>query len=152
MSDDDSSAADALRAGRTSMQIAVDELHRFVARLDQSASIVSVSRTVDATLVRFQLGESTSGASALALLAATRVAYPFSTCSICESAGDGSTQLHVLLHTAREEYRQAREIAYNRRVIRAISLLSRVCFAASILCFSCLFYPVAISPSLVGEQ
>jgi hypothetical protein len=122
-----------------------------VQHLDHGASVIGVNKTHDSTLVRISLGHESNGASTLAVLTATRVAYPFSTVTLVESGIDGSSLLNVLLHTAREEYRQASEYVASKPAARFVLLFSKFLFAMSLLSFSCLFYSAAISPSLARQ-
>lgn len=143
--------SDTLLDNRSQMQLSVDELLRFVQHLDKGANVLGVSKSHDSTLVRITLGTESIAVSPFALLTATRLAYPFSTVSVVESAIDGGAQLHVILHTAREEYKQASECVSSRPIARCIMLISKAFFAMSLLSFSCLFYSAAISPSLAHE-
>jgi hypothetical protein len=128
------------------MRKMVSELIRFVQHLDKGSTVLGVNKSQSSTLVRIALGSDCTGASAMAVLTATRVAYPVSTVTITESSIDGHTQLQVFIHASKEEYRMITNCVVSRPFPRLMLFLSKSFFMMSVLSFSCLLYAATISP------
>ena len=148
----DVNVADVLVNGRSQTQLVVEDLQQFVKRVDSGAVLLGVNKTCDSTLVRISLSEQTSAVAAIALRTAVSISYPLCTTSIVESATDGNMRLHVLLHTAREEYRQASALVAERPLVRLVNTISKSLFLLAGLSFSCLLYASVISPQVTLES
>ena len=112
-----------------------------VAKLDSGAHLLGASKAPgSSTLLRLKLSSEISAAQAMALLAAVRISHPLSTVSLVESALDGSSHLHVLLHTLGERYRRACLNLRDRRFFRAIRALEKLILGAFVLSFVTLLY------------
>lgn len=126
---------------RDELEVASAGVLGVVSRLDSEAHLLGASKAPgSSTLLRLKLSSEITAPQAMALLAAVRISHPLSTVSLVESALDGSSHLHVLLHTCSERYRRARLNLLNRRAFRAIRALEKLIFAAFVLSFVTLLY------------
>ena len=113
-------------------------------RFSTDARIKGVVRSENSKLVKLCPGTQGGGHTQLAALTALRMAFPFCSVSAVECAASGNTEFQILVNTDSESFVHAKRHYYEKRVFRALRLLSNTALLFSMLSFVCLLHAAAI--------
>jgi hypothetical protein len=109
-------------------------------RIDAGARISGVVRVDEGVVVKLTPSTDAGTATALAVLTAVRLAFPYATCTMVEDALTGATEVQVIVHAAAEEFAIARFHAGQLRVVRVLDSLAKASLIAAVTSYVTLLY------------
>jgi hypothetical protein len=113
-------------------------------KVDAGATVSGVSKLHADVLIKIAPSSDVGTATALTMMTAVKLSFPFAAVTAVENVVSGTTELHVIVYARHEKFARARAVVAERRVARWMATGSRACLVSGVVAYGCLLYASSI--------